>query len=157
MFAIPNIEKIKIQLIIGAIVLTIIGLLCWATKHYYDLNIVNEGKINDLVRTNKDLKKDITNLQELKKAADDTILAQRKVFENIDIVNRQHQAQTTATVKKIIDKYALTPQTPENLEARNKEISAARLVGLWATYCTLHKEESSKYDICKSFLKEDKK
>lgn len=157
MFAIPNIEKIKIQLIIGAIVLTIIGLLCWATKHYYDLNIVNEGKISDLVRTNKDLNKDITNLQELKKAADDTILAQRKVFENIDVVNKQHQAQTTATVKRIMDKYALSPQTPENLEARNKEISAARLVGLWATYCTLHTQESSKYEICKSFPKEDKK
>jgi len=144
-----NIEKIKIQLIIGAIVAGVIVCLGLVAKHYYDANLLNEQKVTQLADANKELNKQITDLQESKKIDDETILAQQASIDELRKRNEEQRTQTVTVVKKIVQKYEALPQTPENIAKRDVEVSTVRINALWMTYCDIHFTEKN----CEPFKK----
>ena len=144
-----NIEKIKIQLIIGAIVAGVIVCLGLVAKHYYDANLLNEQKVTQLADANKELNKQITDLQKSKKIDDETILAQQASIDELRKRNEEQRTQTVTVVKKIIQKYETLPQTPENIAKRDVEVSTVRINALWMTYCDIHFTEKN----CEPFKK----
>lgn len=148
-----NIEKIKAQLIIGAIVAGVIVCLGLVAKHYYDANLLNEQKVNQLADANKELNKQITDFQELKKIDDETIRTQQASIDELRKRNEEQRTQTVTVVKKIVDKYEALPQTPENIAKRDVEISAVRINALWMTYCDIHFIEAN----CAPFKKGNEK
>lgn len=148
-----NIEKIKAQLIIGAIVAGVIVCLGLVAKHYYDANLLNEQKVNQLADANKELNKQITDFQELKKIDDETIRTQQASIDELRKRNEEQRTQTVTVVKKIVQKYEALPQTPENIAKRDVEISTVHINALWITYCDIHFIEAN----CAPFKKGNEK
>lgn len=146
-------EKLKVKLIIGAIIGIIIVGLGLVAKHYYDANLLNEVKVNELADSNKELNKQITDLQESKKIDDETIIDQKKTIADLTKANNEQKTQVITVVKKVIEKYNALPQTSENIAKRDAEISTIRINGLWITYCNIHFSET----VCAAFKKANQK
>lgn len=130
-----KLAELKTQLIIAGIMgLMIIG-LGWSTKHYYDSNLKNELRVEEVEQINKDLQKTIT-FMEKAKVIDNTIIAdQRKIIDNLTTNSDGIRTGTVTAVERIMKKYSNMPQTPENTRLRDVEVSTRRMMDLWKSFC----------------------
>lgn len=142
-----NLAEIKTKLIIGAVVLAVFAVMGLTLKHYYDKSHASELVIDNLKEVNKNNEDELITLRRSKEIDATTIGELRLTVTSLTAVNDQHREEVSTQIKKILDKYGKLPITDDNLTKRDTEISEARLIGLWKTFCVKH----SQYQECKRF------
>lgn len=100
------------------------------------------GKLNDVAKNFEETQKDLATIEENlrllieARKIDDSVGDQ---VENTKVIYRDRfdlvDKKVDERVAGIVKKYAELAQTETNAELRDQEISAARLNGLWQTYC----------------------
>ena len=140
--------KMKTQLIIVGILVSVIVVLGLIAKHYYDSNLKNESKIIEIEQANKNLRETITFMEKSKGIDNDIIANQRKAIDALITNSEGIRSSTVAAVDKIISKYQQLPQTPENTKLRDAEVSNRRILDLWKSYCITRPD----HNVCKQLM-----
>jgi 23S rRNA maturation mini-RNase III len=135
-----KLAEIKLELILGAIVLAFVG--------YFVFNYFHKDKVIDQLKTtvirqkveDAGLKDQVKNQQASAVIAEAVTTQVKKDAQALQEKGKAIQKKTDTKVAVAEKHYQQLPPTPENTAAEDAATSKAIIDGMWETYCTVKPE-----------------